>query len=249
MVYKSLYIFILGIFLFSPAYQLVSSEPENPQGYTDIVHFRDKFFAVGTDGRIDCISQSGESATIDRSNPYKLNCAFSNDEILIAVGEHGTILYSCDGKTVNHAESGTEKDIHTVASQDGLILAGSEKGLILASTDCKSWNQIQTDVKGNILSLASNNSFFIGVTDAGEIIKSDDGMNWEIKDYNEEYAGYNPYSKFKKILATQNTIVIIGTHDDDSPSILSSVMGTPPMVTRKWQPSFSAKSTISPQTS
>ncbi len=201
------------------------SETNASKGYSDIVLFRDQFVAVGSDGRIGCISQSGEIIYVDKSNKYKLNCAFSNDEILIAAGEKGTILYSSDGQNFYRAESETDKNINGMTSKNGLILAGAEKGIILASKDGQSWSKIQTDIKGNILSLTSNNFFFIGVTDAGEIIKSFDGSDWEIKDYNKEYAGYNEYSKFKKILATQNTFVIIGTHDDGAPSILSSSLG------------------------
>ncbi|RQV95388.1 hypothetical protein EH221_06220 [bacterium] len=196
-----------------------------PDGYTDIVSFGDTLIAVGSDGRIDRITQSGERLPIDHNNSFPLNCAFSNDKIVIAAGDHGTILYSSDGKNFYRAESGTDKNIHGVTFNNGLMIAGTDNGMILSSNDSQSWRHLQTNAKGNILSLASNPFFVIGITDAGEIIQSFDGIDWEIKDYNKEYAGYNPYSKFKKILATQNTIVIIGTHDDGSPSILSSTLG------------------------
>jgi hypothetical protein len=205
--------------------KLVSDESGNVKGYTDIVHFRDTFIAVGSDGRIDSISKSGKSIPINSSNKYKLNCAFSNDEILLAGGDHGTILYSYDGTSFYHAESGTDKNINGLTFKNGLILTGTDNGIILISKDGKSWSKIQTNIKGNIISLSTNHSFFIGVTDVGEIIKSFDGINWEIKDYNKEYAGYNLHSKFRKILAAQNSIIIIGTHDDGSPSILFSSLG------------------------
>ena len=65
----------------------------------------------------------------------------------------------------------------------------------------------------------------MGVTNAGEILKSFDGIHWEIKDYNKTYTGYNKRSKFKKILAARNRFVIIGEHEDGSPSILFSNLG------------------------
>ncbi len=203
----------------------LSDTPDGSKGYSDIVLFRNSFFAFGTDGRIDCISRSGDKAPIEHSNKSKLNCAFSNDEILLAAGDHGTIMYSIDGKGFYQVESGTDKNINGIASKNGLIITCADGGLILASKDGKSWNIIRTETKGNIISLTANNSFFIGITDEGEIIKSFDGVRWEIKDYNKEYAGYNKYAKFKKILAAQNSIVIIGTHDDNSPSILFSSLG------------------------
>jgi hypothetical protein len=195
------------------------------KGYTDIVFFRDKFIAVGTNGQIDSITKSGEVIPIDSSCRYNLRCAFSNEEILIAAGDHGTILYSTDGRSFSRAESGTKKNIHGVTFRNGLLIAGADSGTILTSKNGKSWDILSTEIKGNIVSLSANNSFFIAVSDIGEIIKSFDGIGWEIQDYNKEYAGYNKYSKFKKILATQNSIIIIGTHDDGSPSILFSSLG------------------------
>ena len=52
------------VFLFHSD-KLVSNESGNLNGYAEIVSYRDKFIAVGTDGRIDCISKSGENVTLD----------------------------------------------------------------------------------------------------------------------------------------------------------------------------------------
>jgi len=196
------------------------------QGYTDVVRFKDKFIAVGTDGRIDDITESGEKIRLDSSCVYNLQCAFSSEELLIAAGDQGTILYSSDGKNFMSAESGTEKSIHGIAIKDGLLIAGADGGTILTSKNGISWTVVPTGIRGNILSIASSNSFFIGISDSGEVIKSFDGMKWDIQNYNKEYTGYNQHSKFRKIFAAQNSIVIIGTHDDGSPSILFSSLGS-----------------------
>jgi hypothetical protein len=201
------------------------SKLNEAKGYTDIVFFQNNFIAVGSKGRIDCITKSGERTTVDSSGRYNFTCALSNEEILIVAGEHGTILYSNDGKIFYRAVSGTDKSINSITFRNGLFIAGANGGIILTSKNGKAWNTLPIKVKGNILSLSSNNSFFIGVSDAGEIIKSSDGISWEIKDYNKEYARFNQYSKFKRILATQSSTVIIGTHDDGSPSVLFSTMG------------------------
>jgi len=201
------------------------SKSEGLKGYNDIVFFKDRFITVGTDGRIDCIYKSGERIPVDNFSKYKLNCAFSYGEILIAAGDHGTILYSSDGKSFYRIESGTDKNINGITFKNGLIIAGADNGTILTSKNGISWNIVPTKIKGNIVSLTANNSFFIGISDAGEIIKSFDGIHWNIEDYNKEYAGYNKHSTFKKILAAQNSIVIIGITDDGSPSILFSSLG------------------------
>jgi hypothetical protein len=201
------------------------SESDKSIGYRDIVFFRDTFIAVGTGGRMDRIFPSGEIIPIVNSLTFDLNCVSANNELLIAAGRNGTILYSTDGQRFDHVKSGTDKNIYSIAFYNGMILAGTENGVILGSHDGKFWNALQTNARGNILSLSANDSFLIGITDESEIIKSVDGFEWTIKYYNKEYSGYAPYSKFKKILATRNTIVIIGTHADGSPSILMSSLG------------------------
>jgi hypothetical protein len=193
--------------------------------YIDITFFKDKFIAIGNNGRIDNFDKSGKRLSTDSSFNQTLNCACSNVGMIIIVGNQGTILSSVDGTKFQQRESGTNKNIYGVAFKNGLFVAGSENGQILSSKNGLEWAHQNTGAKGNIISVSANNSFFIGVTNNGEIIKSTDGMVWEIKDYNKEYAGYNKFSKFKKILATQKSIVIIGTHEDGSPSILFSSLG------------------------
>ena len=195
------------------------------KGYRDIVIFKDRYFAVGSDGRIDCISQSGEKVTANSSTAYTLNCAYANEDILVVAGDHGTVSYSSDGRIFDHAETQTVENINGITSKAGTILAGADNGTILISNDGKVWNSIHTAAEGNIVSLSAGPSFFMGVTDVGEILKSSDGIQWEISDYNKEYAGYNKPAKFRKVLIANNSIVIIGTHDDGSPAILCSTLG------------------------
>jgi hypothetical protein len=202
-----------------------SSKSKKLKGYNAIVLFAEKFFAVGTDGRIDCISKNGGKIPLDTSCKNNLNCAVANEEILVVGGDNGTILNSTDGKVFYQCESVSSKNINGISYRNGLFVAGADNGTVLISKNGKSWNAIATKIKGNVLSISANSTFFIGVSDSGEIIKSINGVKWEIKDYNREYAGYNSYSKFRKILAIQNSIVIIGTHNDGSPSILFSSLG------------------------
>lgn len=205
---------------------IASSGVFEPKGYTDIVLFKDRVIAVGTQGRIDCISRSGEKIPVDSSCRYTLRSVFANEDMLIAAGDNGTILFSSDGKTFYHAELGTKSTIHGITMKNGMLIAATDSGMFFTSKDGKYWDKLSTSIKGNILSLSANKSFVFGVTNRGEILKSADGIHWDIQDYNKEYAGYNARTHFKKILATQNSIVIIGTHDDGSPSILFSSLGS-----------------------
>lgn len=204
----------------------MASETVRAPGYTDLVRFKGVFMAVGTDGRIDRILESGESETVACPAADTLHCAVANDEVLIAAGDHGTILVSTDGTSFKRAQSDTDQAILAVCVQDDLMIAGTDQGTILLSQDARSWNTVQIAVKGRIISLSANKSFIMGITDASEILKSADGIHWEIQDYNTAYAGYNQPARFNKILTAENHIIIIGTHDNGSPCILFSALGS-----------------------
>jgi hypothetical protein len=195
------------------------------KGYRDIMSYDGKYLAVGTDGRIDYISSSGEKSSVVSKTRNNLNCITANDKGVVVGGDKGTILSSSDGKTFSPVESGTNDDINGITCNNKLFIAGADGGTILISKNGDSWSSINTETKGNIVSVTDNDSFFIGVTDRGEILISKDGFNWQIKDYNEEYSGYNKSCVFKKVLATNNRIVIIGRHDDNSPAVLFSTLG------------------------
>jgi len=193
--------------------------------FREILLYKDNFFAFGTEGRIVRVDRAGKVNPISSPDSLNLNCAAGYNQMLIVAGDDGTILYSYDGIGFSAGESGTDNDINGIAGKNGLIVAGADNGTILVSTNGMSWSTINTGTKGNIISLTANNSFFIGISDKGEIIRSDDGFNWQSTDYNKLYAGYNKYCFFRKILAGQNSIVIIGTHDDGSPAVLFSTLG------------------------
>lgn len=206
-----------------PKSKNISAE-EYSNGYTDIVLFKEKFIAIGTDGRIDKITKSGEAAPLLMKN-QKLNCAYVNHKTIIIVGNNGTILSSEDGNNFFESESGIDKNINGITGEKDLLVACADDGIILSSTDGKVWKVIQTNTKGNVISISSNKTLFAAITDAGEILLSKNGIEWDIRDINEEYEGYYQISKFKKILAVEHSIIIIGTHEDDSPSIMISSLG------------------------
>jgi hypothetical protein len=193
--------------------------------YTDIVLFKNMLIAVGSDGRITRITKSGKEEPIEKMKGQCFNCAYADNEMIVIVGENGKIFYSSNGKEFSEAETGIEKNILGITRRKGLFVASSEEGLLLVSTDGNFWKELQTTARGNIISVSSNNNVIIGVSDAGEIIKSAEGKKWEVTDYNKQYEGFYPYSNFEKVLAVRHSIVIIGTHEDESPSILISSLG------------------------
>ena len=100
-----------------PAEKVYSSD-EN-KGYRDITAYKDQFLAVGTDGRIDLITESGGITSITNTLNINLNSAIYYNQTIIAVGNSGTILVSTDGQTCRKIESGTEKNINGITSFNG----------------------------------------------------------------------------------------------------------------------------------
>jgi len=230
-----------GLICYAPVQRLLFSEEQNKSltayceergtyvteiaGYRDIVNYDGKYLAVGTGGRIDYLNNAGEKTPVLNPCKNNLNCVITKDQILVVVGDNGTILFSSDGKAFIKVESGTDININAIAYKDELLIAGAEKGIILVSKDGKSWNIIHLEVESNIVSVTANDSFFFGITDSGEIIKSSDGLSWGITEYNKVYSGYNKLCRFDKVLATRNRIAVIGSHNDGSPVVLLSSLG------------------------
>lgn len=194
-------------------------------GYKDIIYYCGQYLAVGTGGRIDYISSSGIKTAVANSDGNDLNCVAGKDKVLVIGGDKGTILFSSDGRVFSRTGSGTNCDINGIIFTNDLFVAVADRGTILVSQNGNSWSSVKPECRGNIVSITANNSFFICVTDRGEIIRSKDGFNWDIKDYNKEYSGYNRPCVFKKVLASNNRIFIIGKHDDNSPAVLFSTLG------------------------
>jgi hypothetical protein len=213
-----------GLICLIPSEGIIFNQAE-VKGYRDIIFYHGKYLAVGTDGRIDYISSTGEKSAIVANSRNNLNCINGNGQVVVAAGNNGTILFSSDGKGFSPIKSGTESNINGISCRNGLFVAGADDGMILASNNGSSWSCIKTEARGNIVSVTANDSFFTGVTERGEILTSKDGFNWAIRDYNKEYSGYNKSCVFKKVLAANNRIVIIGRHGDNSPAVLFSSLG------------------------
>ena len=202
-----------------------TGKSKESDGYLAIISYGDRFLAAGTGGRIDYIDRAGKKTPVIASSHNNINSIISSNQAIVAVGDKGTILFSPDGSVFTGEESGTGNDINAVTLKNGLFIAGADNGLILVSKNGRSWNTIHPEISSNILSLTANRSYCIGITDNAEIIKSKDGIEWQVINYNKVYAGYNKSCSFRKVTATDSRIVIIGTHDDGSPSVLFSTLG------------------------
>jgi len=201
--------------------------PENkskPEGYTAIISYQDGFLAAGSDGRIDRISKTGTITTFEKFPEERLNCLLSYHQTVIAAGDNGSILISSN-QGVSKVNSGTDKNIHTLALFKEEIIAGADQGEILIGDKKGLFRKIRLSLKGNIVSLSARSSDCYGVTDEGEIIHTTDGIHWDIFDFNGFYSGYYKPCRFTRVLATENRIAVTGRHEDGSPVLLFSTQG------------------------
>jgi len=68
-----------------------SGKSKTAAGYRDIESYKDRFIAVGANGRIDIINNRGEvTDNLIPVNKDDLNCAIADNQILIAAGDNGT---------------------------------------------------------------------------------------------------------------------------------------------------------------
>lgn len=205
--------------------ELVFECPSVTPGYRDVVFDGSRFIAAGSGGKIDIIDAIGKKTSVPVASSANINSVISGDQVCIAAGDRGTLLFGSGESQFSAVSSGIDKDINCITFFRDLWIAGADDGLLLFSKNGKTWTLNQTGFKGNVVSLDCNNSFCFGVTDKGEIIKSSDGLNWEAKDYNKDYEGYNLSCSFRKIIVLQNRIMIIGIHEDHSPAVLYSSLG------------------------
>ena len=108
----------VGLICFTPAQRLLFFKDQNKRlaesheervagatdikGYRDIVFYNGKFLAVGTDGRIDLINNSGERPPVINTCKNNLNWVISEDQVMALIGKLQTTIKSIQG-IVNHA--------------------------------------------------------------------------------------------------------------------------------------------------
>jgi hypothetical protein len=201
------------------------SETDTSQGYKDVIKHEDGFIAVGTNGRIDRISKSGEIQKLQDFPEIGLNCVLTNNNQIIVAGDHGKMLISYDHREFVKTDCGTKNTINSMTLFNNTVIAGANEGEILLGIDNTKFKSIQLNLKGDVVSVSANASYCYGVTNAGEIIHTTDGINWNIFDFNQEYKGYYQPCYFTSILVTDQVIAVAGIKDNGLPVFMISNMG------------------------
>ncbi len=216
---------ILYIVVFFCSSQLFGADVSVNPACRDITVVGDSYVAVGTFGKIDLISKSGEVTNLTSNTTINLNAVFYADNKIIAVGDSGIILLSEDIATFKIIYGETKEKINDIIYFNNKFILATNNGELLVSQNLKNWQKISLPVGGNIVSLSADAESCFGVTDVGEIIRTSDAEGWDVFDFNEQYRGYIKPSFFRKVLITKNWIVIVGQHEDDSPAVMFSSDG------------------------
>ena len=194
-------------------------------GYKAIISNDKRFIAVGSGGRIDRISISGEITKSEKFPEENFNCLVADNQKIIVAGDDGTVMIASEDGIFQSMDHITDKNINTLALFDNLIIAGTDDGEIILGDEDGFFQIIDLDLKGNIVSLSANSSDCFGVTDNGEIIHSADAVSWNVFDFNQVYSGFYKPCNFTSVAVTKNRIAIAGTNSDGTPAFLFSTQG------------------------
>lgn len=195
-------------------------------GYRGITTCESYFIAVGTGGRVDMISISGEVTNLTSGSNENLNDVICMDGKIIVVGDEGTILISEDKKHFIEVDSGTEENINNLTILNDFVIAAVDNGFVLVSdVEVNEWKEIPLPVNGDIISVSSDKTRCYGVTNEGEIVSSTDTKTWNVFNYNLQYEGFNKPCSFNSIYVSGNWITIVGQHEDNTPVSLFSPQG------------------------
>ncbi len=105
--------------------------------------------------------------------------------VFVAVGDHGTILRSTDGRQWSIEDSGTAVMLHAVTFANGRFVAvGGENdangdyGVAVVSTNGVSWESVTVGSgSGQLQAITFGQNLYVAVGDGG-IASSPDGVNW-----------------------------------------------------------------------
>lgn len=104
-----------------------------------------------------------------------LDIVIANDACIVC-GRSGVILSSPDGVTWTQLESGTVKDLYTLAFNSGILVAAGTQ-VIVKSTDLVSFSV--SDVAYNFRGSCVHEGYLMLAGYAGVVLKSSDGDNWK----------------------------------------------------------------------
>lgn len=196
-------------------------------GYLAAAYDGQRFLAAGTLGRLDAIYPDREVRPLASPTSEDLTGLWTDGQRVLVSGRGGVILWSADGEDFSLTETGTRKDVLSVAAFEGGFAAACEGGTVLLSPDGRHWESQDLPTDRDVLSVASGRQGLMAVTGETDILTSRDGRDWRGYEFNETYRGYHEPYTFTKVIGMGETFFLVGQRlqDPRKPVILYTETG------------------------
>ena len=112
---------------------------------------------------------------------HNLNSISANGNIIVLVGDSGSIYTSKNGRKWVKIKLNTDVDLNDVISIKNKFVAVGNSGIIAFSNDAKEWKVMQTNTKANLNGIVFGNGKYVAFGNDGKVLVSTDGENWKGK--------------------------------------------------------------------
>lgn len=206
--------------------EAVAPVVEGPLGYRDAIAYGDGFLAVGTEGRIDYISNEGVVEPRESGTTATLSGILEEEGYVMISAEDGTVLSSPDGIHYTVNTVGDECLLGITVFQNQAFTV-SDQGTVYSSYDLLEWTDTRFEELESAVAIASDNQCVVVVSEETDILTSEDGETWQHQNYNEKYEGLANTYGFRRAVGAGGTFFLLGYYLDDPniPAVLYSENG------------------------
>jgi len=124
---------------------------------------------------IDGVTWTSPSSTL---TSYAMNAVTATGDLIVIVGDHGTIFTSTNGSTWTQRTSGTTANLNDVVAGDSLYVLVGDAGLIKTSTNGITWTTRSSGTSQKLNGVTYDGTSYVVVGDSNVIITSTDGSTW-----------------------------------------------------------------------
>ena len=208
---------VAGMMGIAPA-QKPDAGPEptdQKSGYLAAAFDGEYFYAAGTGGRLERISDDGRVEALDVPVKEDILCLLAGEDgTLLAGTEGGNALLYQDGEMTS-CFTGVAAPIYGLAEFQGRYYAAMGGGYILGSERGNAWQASQRFSEEAICGIASTPSMVLAITAQGDLIQSSDGRKWETSNFNETYEGYYDPLIFRSIRSLGSSVFLAAQYRDE----------------------------------
>ncbi len=109
-----------------------------------------------------------------------LESVVAGDPGVVAVGDHGTILFSPEGISWTAVDSGTTAYLNDVVWTGSAFFAVGDGGVVVKAIDGVNWVSLVTDTSLDLLRVAFGAGVLVAVGNDTNLLTSNDGTSWVV---------------------------------------------------------------------